>query len=152
MANIINRDDGIIISFSAGELLASGPQVPVVLTAPTKVLTAETKRHKTLALINPAMPLSAIDAQIAVTLGLKPVGQVEFTNGFDRKPQLAAGYKIFAFLANGYKAELIVPALSLSPVTMILGRDFLAGVRLEYDGPQDRVRLFGKPDKAHQPG
>lgn len=148
MANIINRDDGIIISFSAGEMLASGPQVPVVLTAPARTLTAETKRAKGLAMVNTALPVSAIDAEIAVSLGLKPVGQVEFTNGLDSKKQVAAGYKVSVFLNNGHHVQLVVPALSLSPVTMVLGRDFLSDIRFEYDGPQDRARVLTKVEKA----
>jgi hypothetical protein len=141
MATIIQRDDGLVVTFGTDELEAGGPQIPIVVTKRTKVLIPELRRFKGPALISTALPRTLIDSDMLVELGLKSVGAVEAWLPGRQEAIMAPSYNVSLFMQHGLHRDLTVLAMPLSPVRVVLGRDFLRAVRLEYDGKLGAIKL-----------
>ncbi len=141
MATIIQRDDGLVVTYGPPELEAGGPQIPVVVTKRTKVLIPELRRFRGAGLISTALPRTIIDSDMLVELGMKPTGSVEAWLPGRLESLMAPSYEISMFLQNGFHRDLTVVAIPLNPVRVVLGRDFLSGVRLEYDGKLGAIKI-----------
>ncbi len=141
MASIIQRDDSLVITFGADDLEAGGPQIPLVVTKRTKVIIAETRRYKGPALISTALPRTMIDSDMLVELGLKPVGAVEAWLPGRSEAIMAPSYDVSLFMQHGLYRELTVVAMPLAPIRVVLGRDFLRTISLDYDGKMGAIKL-----------
>lgn len=142
MATFVVKSYGFMMSFDDDELDVNGPQIPVAITPRVEQLNDDVTRVQTMALIDTGWRHSVFDRELVSKLSLQPKGAMQYSIPSMPGSIRDLGFEVTLFLKNGSRHNLFVAARDIAPISMILGRDFLKDVKVEYDGKAKRVRFF----------
>ena len=127
-------------------LVARGPRVTLHVTSAevTSLSAAAGKVLEVEALIDTGSGRSLIHRDVAAFLGLEPVGKVELdsvTSADVSAPEFAV--RIWFDGSLGIPVRALSTPLPVPRLRAVVGRDALAHLRFQYDGPRAKFTLTG---------
>ena len=125
-------------------LAAAGPTIPVLVgVAPIAEAdgTVEFQGEQTAALIDTGASTSCIAEDFAKKLGLTPIDRQDIGGAGGMKEHLIYLGMIFIPSLNAHKKAGFVGVESIGAQPVLLGRDFLHGCVLIYNGPAGMVTI-----------